>query len=181
MNEFVIKNGFHSKGDSEITGSLNVTGGITGSFSGSLNGLALSASYSTTASSADNFLVRNDLTLSGSLYSDALSVATERVLTITGSQVTASLELEEFEVVELSTALSTYTGSIACATLNVSQSSVFSGSATFEELIAIGTLYITPSGSTTDTGSWKLELSGSDLRLEKYNGTSWDWSTTFTI
>jgi hypothetical protein len=28
-NEFIIKNGFHSKGDSEITGSLGVTGDIT--------------------------------------------------------------------------------------------------------------------------------------------------------
>jgi hypothetical protein len=31
MNEFVIKNGFRSQGNSEVTGSLNVTGGITGS------------------------------------------------------------------------------------------------------------------------------------------------------
>jgi len=36
-NEFIIKNGFFSQGNSEITGSLNVTGGITGSFSGSLS------------------------------------------------------------------------------------------------------------------------------------------------
>jgi hypothetical protein len=36
-NEFIIKNGFFSQGDSQITGSLNVTGGITGSFSGSLS------------------------------------------------------------------------------------------------------------------------------------------------
>jgi len=36
-NEFIIKNGFRSQGNSEVTGSLNVTGGITGSFSGSLS------------------------------------------------------------------------------------------------------------------------------------------------
>jgi len=30
-NEFIIKNGFHSKGDSEITGSLTITNPITGS------------------------------------------------------------------------------------------------------------------------------------------------------
>jgi hypothetical protein len=36
-NEFVIKNGFLSQGDSQVTGSLNVTGGITGSFSGSIS------------------------------------------------------------------------------------------------------------------------------------------------
>ena len=31
MNEFIIKNGYQSKGNSEITGSLIVTAGITGS------------------------------------------------------------------------------------------------------------------------------------------------------
>ena len=35
-NEFVIKNGFRSQGNSEVTGSLNITGGITGSISGSI-------------------------------------------------------------------------------------------------------------------------------------------------
>jgi hypothetical protein len=47
-NEFVIKNGFHSHGNSEITGSLTVTGGITGS----LEGTSTSASYAATASYA---------------------------------------------------------------------------------------------------------------------------------
>jgi len=36
-NEFRIKNGFFSEGDSQVTGSLTVTGGMTGSFSGSLS------------------------------------------------------------------------------------------------------------------------------------------------
>ena len=45
-NEFRIKNGFFSEGSSNITGSLTVTGGITGS----LLGLATSASYALTAS-----------------------------------------------------------------------------------------------------------------------------------
>jgi hypothetical protein len=42
-NEFIIKNGFHSQGNSEITGSLNVSAGITGSLQGT-------ASFATTAS-----------------------------------------------------------------------------------------------------------------------------------
>ena len=37
-NEFIIKNGFHSKGDSQITGSFTATGGMSGSFSGSFEG-----------------------------------------------------------------------------------------------------------------------------------------------
>ena len=43
-NEFVIKNGFHSKGDSQVTGSLNVSGSITGSLFGSAS-YAFTASY----------------------------------------------------------------------------------------------------------------------------------------
>ena len=37
-NEFIIRNGFQSRGDSQITGSLDVTGGITGSYTGSFTG-----------------------------------------------------------------------------------------------------------------------------------------------
>lgn len=46
MNEFRIKNGFFSEGSSNITGSLEVTAGITGS----LQGMATSASFAATAS-----------------------------------------------------------------------------------------------------------------------------------
>lgn len=45
-NEFIIKNGYRSQGNSEITGSLSVTTGITGS----LFGTATSASFALTAS-----------------------------------------------------------------------------------------------------------------------------------
>ena len=46
-NEFIIRKGFKSLADSEITGSLNVTAGITGSLFGtaSYTTNALSASY----------------------------------------------------------------------------------------------------------------------------------------
>jgi len=37
-NEFIIRNGFQSRGDSQVTGSLDVTGGITGSYTGSFTG-----------------------------------------------------------------------------------------------------------------------------------------------
>ena len=56
-NEFIIKNGFHSKGNSQVTGSLDVTEGITGSFSGDgsgITGTVTSASYAITASHALN-------------------------------------------------------------------------------------------------------------------------------
>jgi len=50
-NEFVIKNGFHSKGDSQVTGSLSISSGITGSLLGSAS-YALTASYVNLAISA---------------------------------------------------------------------------------------------------------------------------------
>jgi hypothetical protein len=56
-NEFIIRKGFISLTDSQITGSLNVTAGITGSLLGTASfatsaSYALSASYSLTATSA---------------------------------------------------------------------------------------------------------------------------------
>ena len=44
MNEFIIKNGIFSQGNSNITGSLNVTAGITGSLQGTAS-FAISASF----------------------------------------------------------------------------------------------------------------------------------------
>mgnify|MGYP003629583725 CR=1 FL=1 len=40
-NEFIIKNGFHSKGNSNVTGSLNISGTISGDGSGITNVVAL--------------------------------------------------------------------------------------------------------------------------------------------
>ena len=37
-NEFIVKNGFKSQGDSEVTGSFTATSGMSGSFSGSFEG-----------------------------------------------------------------------------------------------------------------------------------------------
>ena len=55
-NEFIIKNGFRSQGNSEVTGSLNVTGGITGSLLGT-------ASFATTAGNATSIssAITNDI------------------------------------------------------------------------------------------------------------------------
>ncbi len=86
-NEFIIKNGFHSKGNSQVTGSLDVTEGITGSFSGDgsgITGTVTSASYAITASHALNAstptlqqvtdqgaTTTNDITISGDLTASA--------------------------------------------------------------------------------------------------------------
>jgi hypothetical protein len=51
-NEFVAKNGLISQNNTTVSGSLIVTQGITGSFSGSLTGTATTASYVLQAVSA---------------------------------------------------------------------------------------------------------------------------------
>ena len=51
-NEFVAKNGLISQNNTIVSGSLTVTQGITGSFSGALTGTATTASYVLQAVSA---------------------------------------------------------------------------------------------------------------------------------
>lgn len=64
-NEFIIKNGFRSQGNSEITGSLNVTSGITGSLFGT-SSWAISSSHALTASYALNAGAGNTFPYTGS-------------------------------------------------------------------------------------------------------------------
>lgn len=54
-NEFIIKNGYRSQGNSEITGSLEVTAGITGSLQGTAS-FAITASYVENAQTASYVL-----------------------------------------------------------------------------------------------------------------------------
>lgn len=99
-NEFRIKNGFFSEGSSNITGSLQVTGGITGS----LQGIATSASFASTAS----FLIGGVTIDTGSLvttssfnaytgsaasqFAGTASFATATTLLIRRSDYTASID-----------------------------------------------------------------------------------------
>jgi hypothetical protein len=76
-NEFIIKNGFRSQGDSEVTGSLNVSAGITGSLLGT-------ASFATTASYALNALSASFATQALSA-SYALTSSYSKNLVISGS------------------------------------------------------------------------------------------------
>ena len=70
-NEFIIRKGFKSLTDSEITGSLNVTAGITGSLFGTAS-YALTASYVTNASSfpyTGSAIITGSLIVTGSIIS----------------------------------------------------------------------------------------------------------------
>jgi hypothetical protein len=73
-NEFKIRNGFLSTGNSQITGSLNVTGGVTGSFSGNGAGLTGVAAFPFTGSA----LITGSLGVTGSAS----------ILAFTGSSAT---------------------------------------------------------------------------------------------
>ena len=75
-NEFKIKNGYLSEGNSQITGSLNVTAGITGSLQGTASFAtnALSASYAPGGAGTPTFpytgsaIISGSLTVTGSLF-----------------------------------------------------------------------------------------------------------------
>jgi hypothetical protein len=73
-NRFVIKRGYISQGDSSITGSLVVTGGITGSFSGSYvgdgSGLTGVGAFPFTGSA----LITGSLAVTGSLVATQIGV-----------------------------------------------------------------------------------------------------------
>lgn len=67
-----------------LTGSITTTGGIT--ISGSID----SASFAATASSADNFFVRQNLTASSALFTGSITAQTLVVQTVTSSIVYSS-------------------------------------------------------------------------------------------
>jgi hypothetical protein len=82
-NEFIIKNGYRSQGNSEITGSLTVTAGITGS--------VLSSSYALTASYAMN---------GGGGSSNSTYYAAKLTQTYTGGTITSGYLIvgESYEI-----------------------------------------------------------------------------------
>lgn len=94
-NEFKIKNGYLAEGNSQITGSLTVTGGITGS----LQGTALSANTAGTASEANsiataitNNVDNNILTATG-----GGTIEGESSLTFDGTTFTAASSFAQGE------------------------------------------------------------------------------------
>jgi hypothetical protein len=76
-NEFRIKNGFLSEGNSEVTGSLNVTAGITGSLLGT-------ASYATQALSTSWGSIAGTLSNQTDLSS---SLATKQATLVSGTTI----------------------------------------------------------------------------------------------
>jgi hypothetical protein len=82
-NEFIIKNGFQSKGTSNVTGSLIVTAGITGSLQGSAS-YALTASYASGGGSAA-FPYTGSATISGSLSVTGTTIGGFNPIPRTGS------------------------------------------------------------------------------------------------
>lgn len=64
-NEFIIKNGFHSKGDSQITGSLNVKDSLT------VNGSAVGAAFPFVGDAQ----ITGSLVVSGSILSPETQIS----------------------------------------------------------------------------------------------------------
>jgi hypothetical protein len=84
-NEFVIKRGYISQGDSSITGSLVVTGGVTGSFSGSYvgdgSGLTGVGAFPFTGSA----LITGSLAVTGSITQTVFTLTDAATISIDAS------------------------------------------------------------------------------------------------
>jgi hypothetical protein len=107
-NEFIIKNGYFSQGNSNITGSLAVTGGITGSLQGT-------ASYATTALSASYAPSSGGSTNTGSLLLTA-SFADPVILFTKGDNTTFNVDLSSISSQNPIGAYATLTSSILSGT-----------------------------------------------------------------
>ena len=102
IEEFVVTNAINTgsinlSGSIRVTGSINalsVTSSFTGSLTGSLFGTASWATNALTASSADNFLIRNGATFSGSInQSGSFNInGTITATTLIVQTITASTE-----------------------------------------------------------------------------------------
>jgi hypothetical protein len=82
-NEFKIKNGYLSEGNSQITGSLNVSAGITGSLFGTSSYAvqALSASYVSTTVASASYATSASYALSASFATTSLTASYVNPLT----------------------------------------------------------------------------------------------------
>ncbi len=96
----IVSGSLNVGGNTIITGSITSSVGFSGDGSGLTNITTTSASFASTASSADNFLVRNILELSGSVSSEVTN------LTIASS--TASVDLSTSNFFEKSLTAATF-------------------------------------------------------------------------
>ena len=153
MNEFIIKNGFRSQGNSEVTGSLNVTGGITGSLQGTA-AYAESASYATTALQALG--IANAVT----------NNSNNRVLTATGgTDIYAETNLTfDSTVLTLTNGILTFTGSGAgIGRIQQSPGGAANGSYSHAQGLAVSAngAYSHAEGSSTNASGFGSHAEGS--------------------
>lgn len=79
-NEFVAKNGLISQNNTTVSGSLTVTQGITGSFSGSVAGYVLTSQTSSFATTGSNTFIGNQI-ITGSLIVTGSTTVTGSITT----------------------------------------------------------------------------------------------------
>ena len=91
-NEFIARNGIIALNNTVVTGSVTATAGFTGSLFGTASWAqnSTSASYALTASSADNFVVRQSITASNALINGTITAQTLVVQTVTSSVLYSS-------------------------------------------------------------------------------------------
>ena len=135
-NEFIARNGLIAQNNSTVTGSLNVTGGITGS----LQGTATTASYVTTAQTASYTL--NAVSASYALNSDLLDGKDSTIFATTGSNT--------FIGNQIVTGSFNISGSITGSSILLTQ-------VTSSIANPYGDIILSPSGSSINTGSVEIQ------------------------
>ena len=125
-NEFIIKNGFRSQGNSQVTGSLEVSAGITGS----LQGTATTASYALNAVSASQAVSSSFATTSSKSTIQILTGADTRSFALTMVESNTSTTTNNPAPIAIHTGTPlTYTVASGIGTLNTTAS--FATSASF--------------------------------------------------
>ena len=170
-NEFIARKGIISLDSIQVSGSITATGGIT--VSGSISSASFATSTAT-ASSADNFFVRQNLTASSALFTGSITAQTLVVQTVTSSIVYSSgsnifgnqlTDTQRFTGSVLMTGSLSLTGPInSTSTICSTGNTCFGGNTIITGCLGIGTN--TPTRKLTIDGSGGFSAAtGSAIRL----------------
>jgi hypothetical protein len=194
-NEFIVKNGFKSQGDSEVTGSFTATSGMSGSFSGSFQGDGSSLSNVSLPAGVVSGSAQISYTGITDVPSGIVSSSAQIASDISGSFGAASASFStrvttnETDISTLTAATASYilasqTSSMSVATASYVEqavSSSFASTASYAVTAshALNTAPFPFSGDAVITGS--LVVSGSSSQINTTTGILYDSSANPSV
>jgi hypothetical protein len=160
-NEFVVRNGLIAQANSQITGSLIVSNGITGSLQGTASyaSQALSSSFATNANTANTAsYVLNAVSASYATQALSASFASNALIATSSSYATTSSFASTFTVAGTLTAQTLNVQTVSSSVIYSSGSNVFGNSLTNTQtftgsILTTGSI-INTGGTFTFTGSY---------------------------